>query len=59
MIIKKQNFDTIQINPVQPFINVEGYDWWATYQPLDFKIGNIYGTKKDLIILSHEAKKED
>lgn len=55
--IKKQNFDTIQINPVQPFINVDGYDWWATYQPLDFKIGNIYGTKKDLIILCHEAKK--
>lgn len=55
--IKKQNFDTIQINPVQPFINVKGYDWWATYQPLDFKIGNIYGTKKDLIILCHEAKK--
>ena len=55
--VKEQNFDTIQINPVQPFIDVEGYEWWATYQPLDFKIGNIYGTKDDLTKLCEEAKK--
>lgn len=55
--VKKQNFDTIQINPVQPFIDVQGNDWWATYQPLDFKIGNIYGSKDDLTILCKEAKK--
>ena len=55
--IKKQNFDTVQINPVQPFIDSEGYEWWATYQPLDFSIGNIYGSKEDLTILCQEAKK--
>lgn len=55
--VKKQNFDTLQINPVQPFIDVDGYEWWATYQPLDFSIGNIYGSKEDLIILCQEAKK--
>ena len=55
--IKKQNFDTLQINPVQPFIDSEGYEWWTTYQPLDFSIGNIYGSKEDLIMLCQEAKK--
>lgn len=57
--VKDLNFDTIQINPVQPFIDVPGYEWWATYQPLDFKIGNIYGTKDDLIKLCSEAEKRN
>ena len=55
-LVKEQNFDTIQINPVQPFIEVDGYDWWASYQPLDFKIGNIYGNKEDLKRLCEKAK---
>lgn len=55
--VKEMNFDAIQINPAQPFIDVPGYEWWASYQPLDFKIGNIYGTKEDLITLCKEASK--
>ena len=57
--VKKQNFDVIQINPVQPFKKVPGNLWWATYQPLDFSIGNVYGTKEDLIKLCREAKKRN
>ena len=56
-LVKRQNFDTIQINPVQPFIKVSGNDWWASYQPLDFKIGNEFGNKEDLKKLCKEAKK--
>ena len=55
--VKKQNFDTIQINPVQPFINET--EWWATYQPLDFKIGNVYGSKEDLKQLCDLAHKKN
>ena len=54
--IKNQNFDTIQINSVQPFIKDEENYWWATYQPLDFTIGNKFGNKEDLINLCKEAK---
>ena len=56
--VKELNFDTIQINPVQPFINVEGNEWWATYQPLDFTIGNIYGNKNDLKKLCKKAEQK-
>ncbi len=55
--VQQQGFDTIQISPVQPFKKVEGQEWWAVYQPLDFKIGNDYGNKEDLKRLCAEAKK--
>ena len=56
-VVKEQNFDAIQINPMQPFKHVDGYEWWASYQPLDFKIGNVYGTKEELKTLCEEANK--
>lgn len=57
--IKKQGFDTIQINPMQPFKETEGFNWWASYQPLDFKIGNMFGTKETLTRLCEEARKRN
>ena len=55
--VSQQGFDTIQINAVQPFKKVEGQEWWATYQPLDFQVGNVYGSKEDLKRLCQEAEK--
>jgi len=56
--IKKQGFDAIQINPVQPFKEEKEFKWWSSYQPLSFKIGNMFGTKEDLKSLCSKAKKE-
>jgi len=54
-IIKEQGFDAIQINPLQP-LKEDGYqNWWLSYQPCDFKIGNQYGVKQDLINLCQTA----
>lgn len=47
--IKKQGFDGVQINPIQPFKEEKEFKWWSSYQPLGFKIGNMFGTKEDLI----------
>lgn len=55
--VASQNFDAIQINPLQP-LKEGGYkEWWMSYQPCGFHIGNIYGDKKDLIELCAEASK--
>lgn len=49
--INNQGFDAIQINPIQP-LKEDGKDnWWLSYQPCDFTIGNQYGTKDDLATL--------
>jgi len=56
--IKKQGFDAIQINPVQPFKEEKEFKWWSSYQPLAFKIGNMFGTKEELKQLCASAKKE-
>lgn len=55
--ISYQGFDSIQINPIQPFKSNSNSEWWLSYQPLGFYIGNIYGSKEDLIMLCNEAKK--
>ena len=57
--IKEQGFDAIQINPMQPFKEEDKFYWWSSYQPLDFKIGNRFGTKDDLISLCSKANKLD
>lgn len=55
--VASQNFDAIQINPLQP-LKEDGYkEWWMSYQPCGFRIGNIYGDKNDLIELCIEASK--
>ena len=53
--IKYQGFDFIQITPVQPFKNGDSLAWYEPYQPLGFYIGNLYGSKEDLINLCREA----
>lgn len=57
--IKKQGFDAIQINPMQPFKEEKEFKWWSSYQPLGFRIGNMFGSKEDLKRLCSEAKKHD
>jgi len=52
---KKQGFDAIQINPIQPLKENNEKEWWMSYQPIDFKIGNIYASKKEIIDLCNEA----
>ena len=46
--VKEQGFQAIQINPLQP-LKEDGFDnWWLSYQPCGFSIGNQYGSKDDL-----------
>lgn len=55
--VKEQGFQAIQINPLQP-LKEDGFDnWWLSYQPCGFSIGNQYGSKDDLKVLCIEAKK--
>ena len=57
--IASQRFDAIQINPIQP-LKEDGYkEWWMSYQPCGFRIGNIYGSKYDLIQLCEQASTYD
>lgn len=54
--IAEQGFDVIQINPVQPLKEDNKDNWWLSYQPCGFSIGNQYGMKNDLINLCKRAK---
>lgn len=55
--VSSQKFNAIQINPIQP-LKEDGYrEWWMSYQPCDFSIGNVYGSREDLINLCENAKK--
>lgn len=56
-MIKHQGFTAVQLNVLQPC--KEGDEWWKSYQPLDFTIGNKFGSKEDLIILCFNAKALD
>lgn len=53
--IKEQGFDAIQINPLQPLKEDGPKEWWMSYQPIAFKIGNYYGTKDELKKLCQAA----
>lgn len=53
--IKMQGFDAIQITPLQPLKNEFSNEWWQSYQPCDFKIGNHFGTEEDLFLLCNSA----
>ncbi len=53
--IKEQGFDAIQINPIQR-LKMDGLrEWWMSYQPVGFEIGNYFGTREDLMILCKEC----
>ena len=49
--IKEQGFDAIQINPIQRLKEDGLKEWWMSYQPVGFEIGNYFGTKEDLVAL--------
>ena len=54
--VKEQGFTAILITSVQPFKNEDEIDkWYWVYQPLGLKIGNRFGTKKDLTELCNKA----
>ena len=55
--IKNQGFDAIQINPMQPFKEEKIFQWYLSYQPLGFRIGNMFGSKQDLKRLCSESLK--
>lgn len=60
--IADAGFTSVQVSPVQgakPTINVASYacDWWALYQPINFEVGNVLGTKKDFENMCDTAKK--
>lgn len=55
--VREQGFEAIQINPIQPLKEDGLKEWWMSYQPIDFSIGNYYGTKEDLCELCLEAAK--
>ena len=54
--IKEHGFDAIQIPPIQPLKEEDRSLWWKAYQPISFNIGNIYGSKKDLIDFCHKCE---
>ena len=55
-VVKEQGFDACLIGPVQP-LKEDGYkEWWMSYQITDFKIGNIYISKEDLISICELAR---
>lgn len=54
--IAEQGFDAIQINPIQPLKDEKASQWWMSYQPCGFEIGNRFGSKEDLQRLCFTAK---
>ena len=56
--IANAGYTSVQVSPVQP--NKDGnfdtnYDWWKLYQPIDFQIGNVLGTKEEFKEMCMEA----
>lgn len=58
-IISSQGFDAIQINPLQPLKNEFSNEWWQSYQPCGFRIGNHFGNEEDLYNLCNVATQYD
>lgn len=54
--IQKQGFTHIITSPVQAFKD-NGNQWFWVYQNTNFKIGNKYGTREELVNLCEEAHK--
>lgn len=55
-VAANQGFDAIQINVMQPSKEDGQTEWWMSYQPIGFEIGNYYGNKDDLKELCYHAK---
>ena len=61
-LIKDQGFNTIQISPLQGTkedTHKNKDNWWTLYQPVNYHIGNILGTKEELKELCEKAHKLD
>ncbi len=56
--IKSQGFDCIQISPVQQTKDESSNEWWMLYQPINFSVGNKYGSKSDLKYLCERCHKK-
>lgn len=54
--INNQGFDVIQINVIQPSKEDGLREWWMSYQPIGFEIGNFYGNSDDLKELCYKAE---
>lgn len=54
--VKEQGFDAIQLNPIQPLKEDGLKEWWMSYQPISFDIGNYFGTKEELAYLCEVCK---
>ncbi len=50
-VIREQGFDAVQIGPLQPLKEEGDVEWWMSYQPCAFTIGNQYGSKQDFVEL--------
>jgi len=55
--MKHQGFDAVQINPIQPLKEDGKKEWWMSYQPVGFEIGNYFGNKEDLKKLCKECER--
>lgn len=54
--VKEQGFDAIQLNPIQPLKEDGMKEWWMSYQPISFEIGNYFGSKEELEYLCEVCK---
>lgn len=54
--VKKQGFDAIQLNPLQPLKEDGLKEWWMSYQPISFNVGNYFGSKEELEYLCYVCK---
>ena len=57
--MKEQGFDAIQISPIQPLKEEGQIPWYLLYQPINFSIGNQYGSREELIKLCKESKENN
>lgn len=57
--MKEQGFDAIQISPIQPLKEEGQIPWYLFYQPINFSIGNQYGSREELIKLCKESKENN
>lgn len=57
--IKAQGFDAIQIPPLEPLKEEDPTVWWKAYQPISFNIGNVYGSKEELITFCKKCEDLD
>lgn len=54
--VKKQGFDAVQLNPIQPLKEDGLKEWWMSYQPIALDIGNYFGSKEELEYLCHVCR---